>query len=186
MSAFPAARRALWLLMGLAAATPTVAQNLSLEDRVACQRAIDNVYWRHRSQAGGTPRLAFEQAVPASVSRRKAEDVVRKSVALAQWWDTTLTPAQLQAELDRMAAGSQSPAVLAELFAALGQDPQRAAECLARPALAERLIQTYFAKDERFHGAARRQAQADLQALRNGGQAAQAVRPPARQAPMPK
>lgn len=168
-----------WMLAGLTAggaalAAPSGSAGLSLEDRVACQRAIDNVYWRHRSQAGSAPRLAFEQAVPASVSRRRAEDVVRKSVALAQWWDTALSPAQLQAELDRMAAGSQSPAVLAELFAALGQDPQRAAECLARPALAERLIQTYFAQDERFQGAVRSQAQADLRALRGGGRAAQA------------
>lgn len=157
-------------------AAPAAPAPLSLADRVACQRAVDQVYWRHRSEAGAGPRLAFDQAVPEAVSRRKAEDAVRKSVALAQWWNTTLTPAQLQAELDRMAASSQSPAVLAELLAALGHDPQRAAECLARPALADRLIQGYFAQDERFQGAARRQARIEWRSLRGGGAAASAER----------
>src|SRR6185295_15675507 len=52
-----------------------------------------------------------------------------------------------------MAAHSQSPEVLAELWAALGGDARRAAECLARPLLADRLIQTAYAFDERIHGA---------------------------------
>ena len=161
------------LVAGLAAAQSVHAATgaLTVEDRVACQRAVEQVYWRHRGTTSDAHRLPFEQAVPEALVRRKAEDAVRKSAALAQWWDSALSPAQLQAELDRMAAGSQSPAVFAELLAALGQDPLRAAECLARPALADRLIQGYFAQDERFQGAVRRQARAEWQAVRRGGPA---------------
>src|SRR6185295_2418684 len=36
------------------------------------------------------------------------------------------------------------------------------AECLARPALAERLIRNAYAYDERFHGELKRQVEADL------------------------
>jgi len=150
------------LLAGLAAAQGAYAADMTLDDRVACQRAVEQVYWRHRGASNDVQRLPFEQAMPEALVRRKAEDALRKSAALATWWNTTLTPAQLQAELDRMAASSQSPEVLAELFAALGQDPQKAAECIARPLLADRLIQSYFAADDRIHGAVRRQARAAL------------------------
>ena len=42
--------------------------------------------------------------------------------------------------MDRMAEHTQQPEVLHELFDALGNDPFVIAECLARPALAERLL----------------------------------------------
>src|SRR5205807_1279875 len=51
-----------------------------------------------------------------------------------------VTAEQLQAEMDRMAQNTRQPEVLHELFNALGNDPFVIAECLARPALAERLL----------------------------------------------
>ena len=54
--------------------------------------------------------------------------------------------------------------MLRELFAALGNDPFVIAECLARPALAERLLTDWYAHDERIHGELRQRAEADLQA----------------------
>src|SRR4029078_13714359 len=52
--------------------------------------------------------------------------------------------------------------VLRELFAALGNDPYVVAECLARPALADRLARSFYAHDQRFHGGLRQSAQAEL------------------------
>ncbi|WP_374568037.1 Ig-like domain-containing protein [Ideonella sp.] len=136
---------------------------MSLDERIACQAAVEQVYWRHRTTSGDAqPRLPFEQAVPPAVLRRKAEDTVRKTAALRQWWHTEVGADQLQAELDRMAASSQSPQVLAELFAAVGNDPRLAAECIARPLLVDRLIQSYFAADDRIHAAVRRQARREM------------------------
>jgi hypothetical protein len=43
--------------------------------------------------------------------------------------------------MDRMAQNTRQPEVLEELFEALGDDPFVIAECLARPMLAERLLQ---------------------------------------------
>ncbi|MEK8032292.1 Ig-like domain-containing protein [Ideonella sp. DXS29W] len=138
-------------------------RSLSLEDRWACHTAVEQVYWRHRVVPGQVePGQPFEQAVPSAVIRRKAEDALRKTAALAHWWHTEITAEQLQAELDRMAASSQSPQVLAELFAALGHDPVLAAECIARPVLVDRLVQSYFAADDRIHGEVRRQARREL------------------------
>src|SRR5262249_10147313 len=66
-----------------------------------------------------------------------------KSQALADYWQQPITADQLQAEMDRMAQHIKQPEVLRELFAALGNDPFVIAECLARPALAERVTNLY-------------------------------------------
>ena len=50
--------------------------------------------------------------------------------------------------MDRMAKHTKQPEVLRELFAALGNDPFVIAECLARPALADRLLTNWYAYDQ--------------------------------------
>jgi N-acetylneuraminic acid mutarotase len=71
---------------------------------------------------------------------KKVSDYLRKSQALADYWQQPITAAQLQAEMDRMAHHTQQPDVLRELFEALGNDPFVVAECLARPILTERFV----------------------------------------------
>jgi N-acetylneuraminic acid mutarotase len=147
------------LLGGAAAAHAAPAGALTLEERARCQEVLERVYWSHRSGGGDT---SFDQAVPANVVARKAEDAVLKTSALRTFWAVEITPEQLQAELDRMAAHSQSPARLRELFATLGDDPLKAAECLARPLLADRLIRTHYAHDQRLHGETRARAEREV------------------------
>src|SRR5262249_45331024 len=67
-----------------------------------------------------------------------------------------------QAEMDRMQKNTRQPAVLREIFAALGNDPHVIAECLARPILADRLIHNWYSYDERFHGALKDRIQNEL------------------------
>jgi N-acetylneuraminic acid mutarotase len=140
----------------LAQTAPPV--SFSLEDRIACQAEVERVYWRHHIAAPAS----FEESVPASVIRGKAEDVALKSAALERFWGVSITDEQLQAELDRMAASSKAPGTLRELFVALDNDPRKAAECLARPLLVDRLIQTYYARDQRFHGELKTRVQSEL------------------------
>ena len=71
---------------------------------------------------------------------RKVEDYLRNSQALEDYWQRPITAEQLQAEMDRMAQHTKQPEVLRELFKALGNDPVIIAECVARPALVERLM----------------------------------------------
>src|SRR5438477_7160265 len=66
--------------------------------------------------------------------------------------------------MERMATHTRQPEVLRELFEALGNDPFVIAECLARRALAERLITNWYAYDQRIHGELRQRVEADLQA----------------------
>jgi hypothetical protein len=95
---------------------------------------------------------------------KKVADYLRKSQALEDYWQRPLTAEQLQAEMDRMAQHTKQPEVLRELFEALGNDPSVIAECLARPALAERLLTNWYAYDQGIHGGLKEHAEAELRA----------------------
>ena len=58
----------------------------------------------------------------------------------------------MQAEIERWVRETKDPTRLRELFAALGDDPLRIAECLARPLVAERSMRRLFAADANLHG----------------------------------
>jgi N-acetylneuraminic acid mutarotase len=138
---------------------------LTLEERVSYQRAIEEVYWRHRiwPKERPDPKPSFDEVIPRSQLEKKVADYLRNSQALEDYWQRPITAEQLQAELDRMAQDTRQPEVLHEIFEALGNDPFVIAECLARPALAERLITTWYAYDQRFHGQLMQHAEADLE-----------------------
>ncbi|GEM_PF-1332471 len=146
-------------------------QGLTFEDRVAAQRAIEEVYWRHRlwPKDNPQPKPALEAVMPESAIRAKVEGYLRQSNALAHYWQRPITGEQLQAEMERMARQTKQPEALRELWAALGDDPLLIAECLARPALTERLSREWYTSDERFHGALKQQAGLVLDQLRTGG-----------------
>src|SRR5258706_9885827 len=71
--------------------------------------------------------------------------------------------------MTRMAEETRDPGLLRELFAALGNDPFLIAECLARPVLADRMIRNGYARDDRFHGELRSQAEAALDGATGAG-----------------
>ena len=149
---------------GIKPATQT--KTLTFADRVAYQRAIEGVYWHHRTwpAENGAEKPLLDKVMSQAQIEKKVENYLRNSQALENYWQKPITPEQLQAEMDRMARHSKQPEVLRELFAALGNDPYIIAECLARPALADRLAKNLYAHDERFHGALKQRAKADLAA----------------------
>ena len=126
------------------AATPPIRRNrtLTFTDRVAYQRAIEDVYWRHRiwPKANAGPKPSLDKVMSQVRIKEKVEDYLRDSQALDDYWQKPITPDQLQAEMERIASHTKQPAVLREIFVALGNDPFVIAECLARPLLAERLL----------------------------------------------
>jgi N-acetylneuraminic acid mutarotase len=123
------------------AAAPAI-RTLMFADRVAYQRAIEKVYWRHRiwPAANASPKPPLDKVMSQAQIEGKVEDYLRNSQALEDYWQRPITPDQLQAEMERIASHTKQPAVLRELFAALGNDPFVIAECLARAVLAERLL----------------------------------------------
>ena len=148
---------------------PTQTKTLTFADRVAYQRVIEEVYWRHRvwpkENAGAKPSL--DKVLSQAQIEKKVEDYLRNSQLLADYWQQPITPEQLQAEMERMAKHTKQPDVLRELFAALGNDSLVIAECLGRPILSERLVTSLYAYDQRFHGELQRRAEAELAAHRS-------------------
>jgi N-acetylneuraminic acid mutarotase len=140
---------------------------LTFAERVAYQRAIEEVYWRHRiwPKERPDPKPSLDSVMSEAQLEKKVENYLRDSQALEDYWQRPITAEQLQTEMDRMAQHTKQPEVLRELFAALGNDPFIIAECLARPALAERLLTNWYSYDQRIHGELKQRAEADLQAL---------------------
>src|SRR6187399_1892686 len=141
-------------------------RTLTFEDRVAYQRAIEDVYWHHRIWPKERPdrKPSLDAVVSQAQLERKVEHYLHDSQVLEDYWQQPITSEQLQAEMDRMAKHTRQPEVLREVFAALGNDPVVIAECLARPALAERLLASWYAYDQAIHAELRDRAQAELQA----------------------
>src|SRR5207248_10475035 len=134
-------------------ASHPAAAGLTFAERAAYQRAIEEVYWRHRIwPRGGGERPDPKPSLNAVMSRaqleKKVADYLRKSQALEDYWQRPITTDQLQVEMERMASDTKQPEVLRELFEALGNDPFVIAECLAKPLLAERLVCGLFTQNK--------------------------------------
>jgi len=114
----------------------------SFAERVAYQRVIEDVYWRHRiwPKENPDPKPSLDAVMSHGELENKIAGYLRDSLALEDYWQKPITAEQLQAEMDRMARDTKQSEVLRELFEALGNDPAVIVECLARPILAERLI----------------------------------------------
>jgi N-acetylneuraminic acid mutarotase len=145
--------------------------DLTFEERVAAQRAIEQVYWSHRiwPKENAAPKPPLSAVLPEAAIRAKVEDYLRASNALDRFWHRPISAANLQAELDRLARDSKDPAMLRELFAALGNDAALIAETLARQTLADRLLRVWYASDARFHVDVKRRAEAALASCGNVG-----------------
>ena len=117
-------------------------KTLSFAERVTYQRAIEDVYWRHRiwPKENPYPWPSLDTVMTQVQVESKVADYLRKSQALEDDLGRPITAEELQAEMDRMAQHTKQPEVLHELFEALGNDAFVIAECLARPLLAERLL----------------------------------------------
>jgi hypothetical protein len=138
-------------LVALAAAIPRPSQQphaLSIEDRVRAADAIARVY--HAYQIGSNE--PFELAVSRRALEQQVRMYLKQSVALERFWNTPITAGALQGELRRMATASRLPGRLREIYRALGNDPFLIEECLARPALADRLARSRFESERQVRG----------------------------------
>src|SRR5438552_2927540 len=87
---------------------------LTFADRVAYQRVIEEVYWRHRIWPKENPdrKPSLDAVMSQAQLEKKVEDYLRKSQALEDYWQRPITTEQLQAETDRMAEYTKQPEVL--------------------------------------------------------------------------
>jgi len=116
-------------------------RDLTFEERVRAQEAIERVYYAH--QIGAT--RPFEEAVPGATLERKVRTYLKESLALERLWGAQVTATALREEWERIARSTRMPERLEELHAALGHDAMLIQECLVRPVLVHRLVRQAFA-----------------------------------------
>jgi hypothetical protein len=138
------------LLIGCA---PALADDLAalVRDRTA----IERVYYNHR--LGQKP--PFEQATPPALIERLVKEDLRKEAALRKVYGVAITPELLEAEVQRINTTTRAPEMLAEIKAALGNDPAKFAQAFAKPFLVERLLREKFDNDDALHGPQRHEAE---------------------------
>ena len=108
-----------------AKASHPAAAGLTFADRVDYQRAIEEVYWRHRiwPKENSKPKPSLDEVMSAQQIERKVEDYLRESQALEDYWQRPITPDQLQAEMERIASHTKQPGVLREYSPHWGMIP---------------------------------------------------------------
>jgi N-acetylneuraminic acid mutarotase len=141
---------------GTAGAHESAQRDLTFDDRLKAQEAIERVYYSH--QIGATK--SFGEAVPRALIVRKVHTYLEETAALEKFWHTPITETMLEHELSRMSRGSRMPERLGELYDALGNDHDVILECLVRPELVGRLARSFFDYDKPIHAAALAEAEA--------------------------
>ena len=88
------------------ASTKVSERTLTFPERVAYQRAIEDVYWRHRiwPDTNPGPRPSLDAVMSQAQLEKKVQDYLCNSEALQDHWQRPITAKQLQAEMDRMHA----------------------------------------------------------------------------------
>jgi N-acetylneuraminic acid mutarotase len=152
----------------------TTTPRLTFADRLDCQNRLDQFYWEATlwPETNPQPKPAWQEVMTPAASEARLEDRLAQAAALVDLWQLPVTGEMLQAEMERMAAHSQSPQRLRAIFAALDHDPAKIAECLARPLLVERLLRQKVSYDPDIHAATRAQATAALATIQSGQQLA--------------
>src|SRR5207245_6235801 len=103
------------VLVSSSAGASLQARELTFEDRVKAQRAIERFYYSH--QIG--EKRPFERAVPQALLEKKVRTCLVESAALETFWRTPVTADMLRREAERIARGTRMPERLLELYGAL-------------------------------------------------------------------
>jgi len=134
---------AVWLLLlGFVPAMAGEAASL-----IADRTAIERVYYQHR--LGEKP--PFEQILPPAMLANLVRLDLHKEALLRQAYGVEITAEMLDAEVRRITTTTRAPEILAEIKAALGDDPARFANVFAKPILVERLLRAKFDNDDTLH-----------------------------------
>jgi hypothetical protein len=120
--------------------------------RCTDREAIERIYYNHR--LGQKP--PFEQTLPPATLESLVRLDLRKEALLKKNYGVEITPAMLDAEVQRINTTTRAPEVLAEIKAALDNDSQRFANVFARPIVVERLLREKFDNDDALHAPQRK------------------------------
>src|SRR5947209_2534086 len=91
--------------------TKVLPRTLSFAERIAYQRAIEDVYWRHRiwPKENPNPKPSLDAVMSQAQLEKKVTDSLRNFQALEDYYHHSVTAEDLQAEMDRMAENTKQP-----------------------------------------------------------------------------
>ncbi len=110
---------------------------------VADRTAVEKIYYNHR--LGAKP--AFEEVLPPAMVKQLVNRDLKKESTLKKVCGVEITDRDIETESDRINNSTRAPDVLAELKAALGNDPVRFGRSVVKPILVERRLHECFEKD---------------------------------------
>jgi hypothetical protein len=92
------------------AKSPSQPRAFSFAERIAFQRGIEDVYWRHGiwPKENPDPKPSLDVVMSQAQLEKKVADYLRNSQELEDYWQRPITAEQLQAEMDRMAPGHKA------------------------------------------------------------------------------
>lgn len=143
-------------IAAFAFAGTALAASADLSSLVADRTAVERVYYAHR--LGQKP--PFEQVSPPALIERLVKADRRREAALERVYGVLIDAGQIAAEVQRINATTRAPEMLAEIQAALGNDPERFARTFVRPIVVERQLRDRFENDDALHAPQRRLAEA--------------------------
>jgi hypothetical protein len=85
------------LLAALRSEATANQRTLTFDERVAYQRAIEEVYWRHRiwPKERPDPKPSLDAVMSQAQLEKKVADYLRNSQALEDYWQRAITTEQL-------------------------------------------------------------------------------------------
>lgn len=144
-----------WLARLLLASLPYTALAGDLAPLCADRMAIERVYYSRRTGA----KPPFEESLPRATLENLVRLDQRKETVLRETYDVAITPALLDAEVQRITTTTRAPETLAEIKSALCNDPVIFANAFAKPFLVERLLREKFDNDYALHAPQRRECE---------------------------
>jgi hypothetical protein len=124
-------------------------------DRVTDRTAIERVYYEHR--LGTKP--PFEQTLPHEQVEKMVKLDLKKEAILKRVYKIDIKQTDVDTEVQRVNLTTKAPEVLNEIKKALGNDPKRFADTVARPIVVERELRQRFQNDDKLHAPQREQAE---------------------------
>jgi hypothetical protein len=144
--------RGTWAILGFLMAGVWTSRAADMDALCADRTAIEHVYYEHR--LGTKP--PFDTVSPPSLIRHLVAQDLGKEAVLKKVYGVEISDSALAAEVQRIDRTTHSPEMLAEIKAALGNDPQRFASAFAKPIVVDRELRARFENDDALHASNRR------------------------------
>lgn len=132
--------------------------------RVQCELILkekqwDSYIWPKNNESA---KPSFDQVINSSTMRTTVLQSLKLESLLSEKFDFNITSDVLQNELDRIKSKTKDPKNLNDLFSRLNNSPNTFAECVARPALVQKLLFERFSFDQVIHRNTRIRAESEL------------------------